>query len=480
MTQDTQAGAGAQPAPALQPEALRISMHLRQRAQLSRPGNLDTLSASGANELERQHAELSTVQSEAKHWRTNHDNVVARLRIFTQRPDIPKELADRLPWYRELVRLQAVEAQALQQSTEITDAEIDRVAESMPGGLDGFLKAWGWRQFARAILQAAPPAPAAVAVPDEQYQAQMAAISTAAIGYWKEGDAIHPDYDTVALHDVAKLYVKYSLLFNALAAAPAQAQDDRAAFKAYLQECDDCEIVPDVAGAFHAAWQKRAAPAQAVASSITIDFKQAAELLEMFGGEPAEITLMMGDGHSGNGLYASYTDMPEEGAGFLGKPDNEALPAAPAQEHATQLAGQVLPADEFRGDTASLVRNIVALLDLDAQGCLVPHGVGGHARGLLSAAASRLAAAPVQPQEDTRDPVRALIATHAEMLEDNAYAYFELAYTRQTGWMAWITDKPLYGAPVVNPDRKVLANGQGDTPDEACAAAARAAQGDTK
>ena len=231
---------------------------------------------------------------------------------------------------------------------------------------------------------------------------------------------------------------------------------------------------------FTVALARAAAPAQAVASSITIDFKQAAELLEMFGGEPAEITLMMGDGHSGNGLYASYTDMPEEGAGFLGKPDNEALPAAPAQEHATQLAGQVLPADEFRGDTASLVRNIVALLDLDAQGCLVPHGVGGHARGLLSAAASRLAAAPVQPQEDTRDPVRALIATHAEMLEDNAYAYFELAYTRQTGWMAWITDKPLYGAPVVNPDRKVLANGQGDTPDEACAAAARAAQGDTK
>lgn len=57
--------------------------------------------------------------------------------------------------------------ECLQQSAEITDAEIDRIAESMPGGLDGFLKAWGWRQFARAILQAAPPAPAAVAVPAE-------------------------------------------------------------------------------------------------------------------------------------------------------------------------------------------------------------------------------------------------------------------------------------------------------------------------
>lgn len=55
------------------------------------------------------------------------------------------------------------------------------------------------------------------------------------------------------------------------------------------------------------------------------------------------------------------------------------------------------PADEFRGDTPSLVRNIVALLELDADGALVPHGVGGHARGLLSAAAARLAAAPQAP-----------------------------------------------------------------------------------
>ncbi|WP_245157927.1 hypothetical protein [Burkholderia multivorans] len=52
--------------------------------------------------------------------------------------------------------------------------------------------------------------------------------------------------------------------------------------------------------------------------------------------------------------------------------------------------------DTFRGDDASLVRNIKALLDLDAEGALVPHGVGGHARALLSAAAARLAASPVE------------------------------------------------------------------------------------
>jgi hypothetical protein len=49
----------------------------------------------------------------------------------------------------------------------------------------------------------------------EQYRMQMAGICTAAIGYWKEGDSIHPDYDTLALRDVAKLYTKYDELCKA-------------------------------------------------------------------------------------------------------------------------------------------------------------------------------------------------------------------------------------------------------------------------
>lgn len=54
----------------------------------------------------------------------------------------------------------------------------------------------------------------------EQYRMQMAGISTAAFGYWKPEDGIHPDYDTVALRDVAALYAKYDALFKA--AQPAQ------------------------------------------------------------------------------------------------------------------------------------------------------------------------------------------------------------------------------------------------------------------
>lgn len=48
--------------------------------------------------------------------------------------------------------------------------------------------------------------------------------------------------------------------------------------------------------------------------------------------------------------------------------------------------------DDFNGDDAHLVSCIKALLDLDKSGSLVPHGIGGHARTMLEAAASRLEA----------------------------------------------------------------------------------------
>ena len=75
------------------------------------------------------------------------------------------------------------------------------------------------------------------------------------------------------------------------------------------------------------------APAKAAEPSITLDFKMATDLLGMFCGEPGLVTLQRGDEHchSGPGLYAWYSDMPEEGAGFLGaEPDDEATPSAPS------------------------------------------------------------------------------------------------------------------------------------------------------
>jgi hypothetical protein len=68
--------------------------------------------------------------------------------------------------------------------------------------------------FTLTELYAAPIAPRADAALEgsEQYRVQMAGISSAALGYWKEGDSIAPEFDTPALRDVAKLYAKYEAL----------------------------------------------------------------------------------------------------------------------------------------------------------------------------------------------------------------------------------------------------------------------------
>jgi hypothetical protein len=56
-----------------------------------------------------------------------------------------------------------------------------------------------------------------------------------------------------------------------------------------------------------------------------------------------------------------------------------------------------------------------------------------------------------------------LLELHAALLLENPYCYFELAYTRQTMWMAWLCSNSRDD----DPNRKVLANGQGETPEEA-------------
>ena len=58
-----------------------------------------------------------------------------------------------------------------------------------------------------------------------------------------------------------------------------------------------------------------------------------------------------------------------------------------------------------------------------------------------------------------------VMAIHTDMLQTNHYCYFELAYTRYTDWMVWICSN----AREQDPNRKVLLQGQGPTPEEACA-----------
>lgn len=70
---------------------------------------------------------------------------------------------------------------------------------------------------------------------------------------------------------------------------------------------------------------------------------------------------------------------------------NSLFAAARSQRAAPVPAGVAEFGDGFNGDTPHLIACIEALLVLDAKGALVPHGVGGHGRALLTAAASRLA-----------------------------------------------------------------------------------------
>lgn len=69
------------------------------------------------------------------------------------------------------------------------------------------------------------------------------------------------------------------------------------------------------------------------------------------------------------------------------------------------------------------------------------------------------------------NPLRELLAAHAKLVSKNPDTYFELAYTKQAGWMAWLCDKPYSDG---DPSRVVLAKGVGDTPDKACEAAVTA------
>lgn len=82
--------------------------------------------------------------------------------------------------------------------------------ESRPDGLYApvIFDSYGLLEFATELLAARP-----VKLEDiEQYRQQMAGISCAAHGHWKECDGVHPDYDAVPLRDVAKLYAKYEAL----------------------------------------------------------------------------------------------------------------------------------------------------------------------------------------------------------------------------------------------------------------------------
>lgn len=113
------------------------------------------------------------------------------------------------------------------------------------------------------------------------------------------------------------LMLRWLCSVKALGSSKKRGQDfsgaelDEAAFVAYREHASHGQAP---AGAASAAVRGPSDP------SITLDFKMASVLLDMFGGEPGLVTLQHGGEkcHSGAGLYAWHSDLPEEGANFLG------------------------------------------------------------------------------------------------------------------------------------------------------------------
>lgn len=104
-------------------------------------------------------------------------------------------------------------------------------------------------------------------------------------------------------------------------------------------------------------------------AALRIDFKQATELLAMFGGEPGEVTLLTGEGHSGRGLYAHAAGHGEDGALFLGVADDEAVPSQvgkPAMDELRRACAKILREDPDRwpshGDAPLAIRSVMSLL----------------------------------------------------------------------------------------------------------------------
>ena len=69
-----------------------------------------------------------------------------------------------------------------------------------------------------------------------------------------------------------------------------------------------------------------------------------------------------------------------------------------------------------------------------------------------------------QKEKKMPSAVEKVMKIHQDMLQENSYCYFELAYTRTTDWMVWICSK----AREQDPNRKILLNGQGSTAEDAC------------
>ena len=95
----------------------------RRKAELPMKHKRMAFNAESQEEIQELRANLAEAKNAAEHWKSNHHNVVAKLRLFTQREDLP---VDRLPAYQYVLELERKLAES-----QARTAQILSVAERM-------------------------------------------------------------------------------------------------------------------------------------------------------------------------------------------------------------------------------------------------------------------------------------------------------------------------------------------------------------
>ena len=172
-------GIGALAAPAAQQDALLLAMHLRQRAKLATAGIFDTLCMNAANVLAAQHERIAEMEAqparECLQQSAEPDSREAQMVVIKRGADgVPTVWCD--PEIVDIVRA-------------LNDGGLPTVAScSGHGEKFGGIALSDGRQLmvipsldefnaAHTVLHTAPPAPAAVAVPDELIRAARQALA---------------------------------------------------------------------------------------------------------------------------------------------------------------------------------------------------------------------------------------------------------------------------------------------------------------
>ena len=159
---------------ALQTENERLRMELVAEASAAAEQKLRADQLAQQHRMQAQmHAQATRELAEevdcAGNWRRlalqfdgHRMQALGHLRTLLASPEAHRAAASEFlaapPLSGEAVLAQRLAELEARKPLPLSDEQIDAIADGMPGGLGGFLKTWGWRQFARKILDLrAPP-----------------------------------------------------------------------------------------------------------------------------------------------------------------------------------------------------------------------------------------------------------------------------------------------------------------------------------